>query len=60
VSRNRSFNAGRTSNFSTSRVTNSNLKYVPFLPTVRRALGLDNASNRYVSNLHVNHNSNQM
>nr|XP_022341390.1 mucin-19-like [Crassostrea virginica] len=41
VSRNHSF-SGRRSDFNASRITDSHLKYTPFLPTVRRALGLDN------------------
>ena len=46
VSRNHSF-SGRRSDFNASRITDSHLKYIPFLPTVRRALGLDNVPKRY-------------
>lgn len=45
VSRNHSF-SGRRTDFNSSRITDSHLKYIPFLPTVRRALGLDNVSRR--------------
>ncbi|XP_062605663.1 nuclear pore complex protein DDB_G0274915-like, partial [Saccostrea cucullata] len=43
VSRNHSF-AGRRSDFNNSRITDSRLTSIPFLPTVRKALGLDNVS----------------
>lgn len=45
VSRNHSF-SGRRTDFNSSRITDSHLKHIPFLPTVRRALGLDNVSRR--------------
>ncbi|XP_061162810.1 uncharacterized protein LOC133172022 isoform X2 [Saccostrea echinata] len=43
VSRNHSF-AGRRSDFNNSKITDSRLTSIPFLPTVRKALGLDNVS----------------